>query len=1754
MSSARSSFLSRDKYGYDLVVATTQASINSGLHKYLAENEFKDQFLCFKIDPGNGKYFDVPLKMLLDETKVNPFDIPAGTDAADPRIQTLTAAKFALGIKMTVGVPQGVNPKNLDIVTLGSSAESVLFNMYCKDITVIENYMNWGMHKWNVTSQPEGTPWYVQTRVNLTMSELDESLKTDYFDKHPDERDAIRARLKPLGDMAFSIQQLNFDLANALLQSPPTFKGLEEGTWPSNALKTAFADVWFKAAKERGLPIMSLQAVINKPDPSQLHLTDYERQVSVYKGATGNANRDKNLTTLDYLCAVNNNRLPLPAPFDWNWVDSANMNSQAGVVCINRNTIANFLAGKLLPIAQRSCISVEAYVSVKSGGDATYAWRLETGQVPQVIINPKGKDVLSIAYYGEAKDNAAAGATTGEFYLNSSYSLEVQLEGLRVRVRQRLQIYIYAEWNTSGTGCTVYDTVLTDWYQIDVDGYGNLSMSWTATKDPEDYSTKPALNSFLDFFANINDLLDDIGDKVRPFVDRQLKRVDFGTIQSFIFPGGRVFAFKNARWSDNQDLLADITYADTTAEASQRSLAIEPVLMQSRTQQAETLQVAPRIVTASSELIQNYIQAEIVAPRSKFEALQTGDGHALLFGLDPGGSFHVIQEHSGNADVRTGWQVLDLSTLVISTVFRNQAAVVRSFDVAQSAVNGTVSMAMAITANGEDHLFLSLGNPSSDTAWTGNASWVQYTFDAEGQQMSNITIVGILFAETSEKQQYIIVDIDRTDNSSVKKIERYYVDPTQETGRYWVKHDISVDVEDASYQSCIGRRSMNDEVDGTYTSGTVKGKPQLVYLPVVNQWGPGPAETVRMSLPNKVVPTAITTARNTDKQSPLYATTDLYAIGDSTLYRFPAESLSSPQALATSSVLAGTDQLAAMTHDGITTIWGKNASDQVYYLSCPASQLAVPGAWSTPMPIASGVERMSAYANRADGGNTIFTSGGGKLQRLVQSTAAASKVWRVEDIKLAVPATTKALAFKSYTTTVRVADENDVGVPNAVVTLTAKNRTPVYIHGLYYVLSSVPVQVTADASGLLSIVEAITNINGSVLSVSADGGTTIEVNPMEKSFQKLASLDSETSLRNASFPTNVKAGGIIGAPQTAPLVKEGTPSADVTAVAQGMQNLKKAYASAGAAGALSLAAGPSVVPTTMFFASSTSDVAAAAGDLFRYLKTGVEAAVDVFVDAVTQAWSFVVTIAGKAYRAVLDTVEAVVGALECVWDKIKTGVQDLMRYVEFLFEWDDIRRTKDVLHNMIRLYLKDKVDGIQTFKAQLDACVQDVEKQVGETFGVKDWSPLGEHATKPLSAGSKDPNKGQTSGSQLLSSHYKNNAVNLSVVGDEPALDVAESLLATLIDALEQEGDVLSSVVQQLVDLGKKFPSMTVGELLTELAGILVDGVLSSAQVVMDALLDVLSSVASALLDALDTKIYIPVISDILGAIGVPSLSFLDLVCWLGAVPLTVVYKLVEDEPPFPDTDLVKRLINASSLDEFKAAIQPQPRQTLTVTSNRPQKSQAVSVERLYQHCHYVAGMLSWANILFVTIEVPEPPGKIRDILGSLTEFNWIAGTSLMALADEFIEKMPVEGTWTKVLSGGALGLTILSKLYFFGPAQSFLKTTRLVQKWPMLIPEDSRTVTATIDAVLTLPTYLVTVVHFAQLAGKPTGKDQDAAIVAECANLCGYFASWLYWAAVIDKEKESQGVIVGFLAFFNFAGGALQVAEGAMDAFVPEK
>ncbi|KUJ14019.1 uncharacterized protein LY89DRAFT_784831 [Mollisia scopiformis] len=1400
---ADSSYLSKDPtILYDFVVSTTQASISSGLFEYIHDTTQPITYLCFLVDGTGNPTIQISLSDLLAVTGgVNPFDIEATTPYNDPRIGKLTAARFNVGIKLQIGMPPGCMPPSslppgnvtiLDpILTLGNSTNNVLFNMYCSELSVIQNTPgSWGDDgQWNIFNQPYGTPWYIQTRVDLIMPPLPIDLSNPYFSNHPDQKAALLAQLEQMSisGLTFSLQQLLLDLENSTLETPPSFSGIPLGP-ARTILESTFRDVYAVNASNHGAPILSIAAIPSDvPDTSSLQMTSFQRQVSQQKDAAGNVlpipldptlkSEQEDASTLDFVCMTQNRSLPQLPNFAWNWVLPVDVDNESGVVAIRRESFAQFLVDEIVTAVTNCCLALTCTTSCDAFGGSDYHVDpdLEPYRTPLNTFSESGPDVINIAYSGYVEAYSSSGATETGY---------------------------------------VYDTTIIDTYTITVGQNGDLSLIKQGESAIQDNSDPGQLDGFLNFFKDLNGVVDNITHQIGDWVGTNLEPVDFNSLPRFVFPGASVFTYKSVSFSQYQDLICEITYVtpsgaaavghSATTSSSRPKLALPESESEFEAADPPTDPTPTTTLTSSSDLILNYVQGEIVSPTSKFEALQVADGHSLLFAIDTSNVFHVIEEQT--ATISTGWKFSDLSTALIEAEFPATDAIVRTFDVGQSAVNGNISLAMAVSSEESDNLYVSLANSSSD------ASWIAAPISETPPTI--LTIVGVLFAEILESQECLVVDIYRPSTSGGTDIECYYIDPTKFNGTYWVKHDVPIDIEAGSYQSCIGRTG-GDVVDGIYTSGVAGTDDQLIYTPILNAWGHGPPTVSRLIVPSGNPVSAIATARNADSTSPLYGTTDLYAVSNSALYRFAADAQgdnASGAVLVTSEVLSGCSKLLATSQGGVTTLWGKNASDEIFYISCLVADLADRDSWSIPIPILSEIENVSAYVNKADGGKTIFAAGNGlvNLQKIVQATDSTTKIWRTQQIILDAPIDQKALSFNSYTTVVQLS-ENNQPAAGATLVVSTDSRTPMYASGIYYVLGLKPAYIKTNASGSMIFIEATDDLQAAIISIdttSAGPIVSAVINPMEQPFQKITSLNSSDLLRGASFPSQTVASGVVGTPQSTSLIAASTSGDAVDAIVNNTSSLTAAYSSLSPNLQAGIATAPRTKPSSLNPDDNFVDVFI--GDLVRWLKSGVSAIIQIVQDAATETWHFIANIAGQAYRAIMDTVKGVVGAIEWVFDAIKTGIEDLIRFLEFLFGWDDIQRTKDILHNVASLFLEDQIASIDTMEEQLDASFAAAEATMNEWAGTTDWSPLGPFSSQTPVASDKNAMQGQTASSQMLTNHYHSQSQNMSIIGGPTPPGAVDSLMDELLTAISNKGAVLGAVYDQLEQLATQPESAAV--------------------------------------------------------------------------------------------------------------------------------------------------------------------------------------------------------------------------------------------------------------------------------------------------------------------------------------------------------
>ncbi|KAI1150038.1 hypothetical protein F4825DRAFT_30417 [Nemania diffusa] len=556
--------LSNLRYGYDFVVAATQASINSTLLTFMNTRKEPLVNICYiadeEGDPQRIEY-DELLKLT---NSVDPFTIPANSKpATDPKLAALLAARFMMGFRARIGVPGGVRPEDLpDIVALGSdSTGAVEFNLLCSEFTIASLTPGGGYStspKWMLQSQPRGSPWTFKSHVNLSLSE------TKAFGTLPTE---IQAQIKNLSGTAFSVQQLLFDLTNAKLMTTPTIEGVTPGTSLHTQLQQTFISGYFTQLQKEGRPLLGCAVVPQTEMGATMTLTDMDLLTCPFLDGAGQpiahpTKEHRDLSTLCYLCAADGAKLPPLTRFAWNWVEPNEISDHHGVISINRKTLTTYFKNKLDPYVRTVCFKPEVKLTI-DGLEVRPDYGLRADQTPAITMPETESLVLRYTYEEKSADRAGLGGTLARFNLDTKFELTVEFKCTTIIIKQISKIWMYLmATGISGEGHIV-DKVITDTYNIGINAKGRLEAVKTSV--PEDKGGKDVKVSGLeDLLTNFNDVSEGISRYAKSVVATSFKEIPLDPVQNYIFPGGQTFIFKHVAFSDTQDLVSFISYADPT--------------------------------------------------------------------------------------------------------------------------------------------------------------------------------------------------------------------------------------------------------------------------------------------------------------------------------------------------------------------------------------------------------------------------------------------------------------------------------------------------------------------------------------------------------------------------------------------------------------------------------------------------------------------------------------------------------------------------------------------------------------------------------------------------------------------------------------------------------------------------------------------------------------------------------------------------------------------------------------------------------------------------------------------------------------------------------------------------------------------------------------------------------------------------------------------------------------------------------------
>jgi len=597
-------------------------------------------------------------------------------------------------------------------------------------------------------------------------------------------------------------------------------------------------------------------------------------------------------------------------------------------------------------------------------------------------------------------------------------------------------------------------------------------------------------------------------------------------------------------------------------------------------------------LSAASGLTQQAWQGDILEADQQFEAVHGDAGGAMLFFIGTGDALCLARETTGQTH---GWSRTDLSSAQIRRDFPWGASC-RRFSAVQGAA-GSIDLAMVLSDGSDDHLYLSLGNSESDTAWCDDPSWLACPFDPDFSATPDaLHIVNVLISNASDRYE-ILIDIVANPGEPAPVLRRFYLDLSTPGHPEWIAHASGAGPLAAGQMSCLGRAGHPAAAECVYTVGVYNGQRRLQYAALHGQHGEPAAPACTLRLPGDRAADAIAVCRNADN------TTDLYVAARGTLYYFAANGKDNdPLALLSSARFEGLLSLRAVVAGERVVLWGLHADGDLFHTSCVRADVGLAGSWSHPLCILSGVTAASPFVDRLHGALVVVARTRDGLIKTVKSPVTG--LWNRRRITLPPSSLLQAeVSSASYVTCIQVSDAAGNRAAHTPVRLSASSVTSVHINGLYRIVGPVPLSVLADGQGEVTIVEQVHGLAGARFQASA-GACTLDVNPMDDAFSAAARMADDQLLSRAYLALLAQA----------PL-----------------------------AGSARVAA-PSAYPDALH-----GDV----GDLFSWLDCGIGGSVRIIHDSPSGLWHVVATIGGQVFHGVLDCVEKIVAATLWVVGSVK---------------------------------------------------------------------------------------------------------------------------------------------------------------------------------------------------------------------------------------------------------------------------------------------------------------------------------------------------------------------------------------------------------------------------------------------------------------------------------------------------------------------
>ncbi|KAK3367704.1 hypothetical protein B0H63DRAFT_489653 [Podospora didyma] len=945
-------------------------------------------------------------------------------------------------------------------------------------------------------------------------------------------------------------------------------------------------------------------------------------------------------------------------------------------------------------------------------------------------------------------------------------------------------------------------------------------------------------------------------------------------------------------------------------------------------------------LTAHTELMHNAVPARCIQPGGVFSAVNGANDSPLILSIGSDQNLYAV-----NKDATT----LENVELNLSTAFKLPSGhVMHSMAVNQDPSMNIHLVFAAGPADGASNLYIVKPLACDDIqGWTPSSdlsSLVLKGSDKSDVHVSRIYVAGSAQALTTSPYPAIFVQYQKLSQSTFDFCP-VIVDPTGVSWSY--NHDLqspinSQKILDLCAATINGSRSLvaltQEAVPtGVTASSTAPAAPQMRVLSLFEAGG----EFTLMDIVQKCPPNSamVRTLTNSDGNDDLLiAGGGMYFMSGSGCAQ--GQQGPDPQVVSSDTTYQTPQQFEVAQQGEQVSIWVRTSTQDVNYQEYQSQAGAAPLQSSTPIvPLLVHGDGGGAFSPiRTPGGvQHVLVSGiRDATPVLTQVTQNVStRLWQPTPVM--VPALSSIVKFVSFTTQVQLSDTNGIPLHGRDVMISTSVPADLIVNGMRLSTDSTGTLATADKAGTLTMIlqgtDSSTPTNCPIITVAPVAGSSntfkaddFLVNPalkMSDATTKLSSVDHLKSLQ--------KKGVISGSVSTDNLHK----------AAKGFNGLKNAAASMNSQGQVvpqtSSPPSPSTPPSApsamagqettatrshaspifqqreaiqpVSFISAGGEIGDAFDDLWTLMKTGFEHIASWTVEQVEDGWAFILEIGGEFYNLIVKTISHIVQAAVKIFEFIEMAIEDIIKFIGFLFEWEDIVKTKNILVNITTQGMIWGADNLDAMQAASDTFFGDMKAMVLKL------------KTNPLPTNMQGAGVGTNSAKQQSASNEKASRVNRakspaasfgqyqmqhggkSVKSQKPASSgTSPSSGGTSVTDIASAiwTDVEELISSLKTDFANYFsdPDISLDNLLENIGLDVLASIIDVTATVVSKMIQLLSQLIIQAAGAITTTIDIPVLSALYELVSGSPLTVLDAACLVMAIPMTFSYKMFMDQSP----------------------------------------------------------------------------------------------------------------------------------------------------------------------------------------------------------------------------------------------------------------